>query len=674
MDSKENPNYTPLMAISIAILLLAGGISLLLWDDDESTSGIQYSPTVERPEPDPETWQEDEIAQGQAIAYMVIVEAPSSEEELTLIALLSTIVVPRDMGFQPFFILEEGALDDHALWTINHHMDRDAPKFLFTNSDASEETVTGQVGEVWRVGFTVKAVNEFLRTMKGYEGIISVGSFEEALWVAPLARVLNQTMILHKPTFESQEDVWEAMSENDQPASYVLTVNPKDCMDMGGVDATNGNEVSYHVPWLSAVGGQIAAYHNAYVITNVTTPDNSDPIWDEWAYVLPEDNDDTPNFDDSHLNDYAVGLLAQLRQLDARYGPIENIALLGSAEAVPQWEIIDHSDSEPDYVSSDIIYGFIDNDHTAMDVPVGRFINYNVQGMANQITRTFDYERITPEVTVSYSDGDETYPWRTTGADLNGFEVADMRLQNTPGLWAVRDYEDEQFTDIHYVSTWGIGGSLGEEIMPQDLPTDEDIEAYVQSAGHVLYRGHGSWHGGFYTWRYYGQGVAGQGHIEGTDARHLYLPPQSTHIFSCENTKIHGLSYGGDPIEMDRAFATNWMYAGAVALVGATEVSYSNIGQDGGGVVGEVTGEHHWDLNNLWFAGLADKTLDDELTLGQAVMNTENRYMTYHNYDYTPVKGGDAHWKEIVMFSLLGDPAFKYYVTVPGEKDYNPWH
>lgn len=655
MEPEENRTNRQTIAIVIVGLLLLGSLGvLLMMDSDEKKSNPQYQEVPED--------------------YMVLVEAPQSEEDLALIATLSSFIAPTDEEFHPFFILEDGALDDHSLWTIDHHEEADVDKYLFYRSPSTATTVSGQVSNVRPYNMTKESVNEFMRTLPGRVGEISVGSFEEALWAAPLAKVRNQVLVYDRSTFDSQEQVWQAMGQEKAWADYVLVVNPEDLNDFEGYDSTNGNVVSYHIPWLSAVGGAIGAHHSAYVVTDITVPEKGDSIWNEWAYVLPTDSGNTPGFDDSTLNDYPVGLLAQLREINDLYGPIDNIALLGSAEAVPQWELVDHSDSEPDYVSSDLIYGFIDQDHNQMDVPVGRFINYNVQGMANQVTRTFTFDRILPDVTVQYQDGEETYPWRTTGADLNGFEVADMRLQNTPGLWAVRDYEDEQFTDVHYVNTWGIGASYNGGT-PEDLPTDSDINAYVQSAGHILYRGHGSWHGGFYTYRYYEPtGAGGAGHVEGSDARQLFLPPQSTSLFSCENTKIHGLSYGGDPIEMDRAFATNWMYAGAVGLVGATEVSYSNIGQDAGGVVGEVTGEHEWDLNNLWFAGMADKTLDDEMTLGQAVMNTENRYMTYHNYEFTPVKGDGAHWKEIIMYALLGDPAFQYYVTVPGEEDYNPWH
>ncbi len=635
-------------AVVVALFMVTSGC---LWNDTDDDG---FEPTETRP-----------------ADYMVFVDAPQSEEELALITALSTFAAPQGEPFHPFFILEEGQLDDHALWTIDHLEQNDVPKYLFARNEGTAAAVEAQVGAVTYVPLEREAVNLFLRSFMGYNGTISVGGFEEALWASSLAHATNKVMIVDQPTFTNQSEVWEALAAVGVSADYVLAVNPDDRKAMGGVNAANGEAVSYHIPWLATVGGYIAAFRQAYVVTWV--PEPTDALRSEWDYVLPPDSDNTPDFDDSKLNDYSLGLLRQLRELHATYGPLTNIALLGSAEAVPQWELVDHSQSEPDYVSSDVLYGFIDDDHGTMDVPVGRFVNYNVQGMANQVTRTFCYERIVPEVTVDYGDGPETYEWRTTGSDLNGFEVADMRLQNTPGLWAVRDYEDEDFTAIHYVSTAGVGVSGSDDWA--NIPTDAKLQAYLESAGHVLYRGHGSWHGGFYTWRYYGPGLYDQGAVEGTDARTFFLPPQATNIFSCENTKIHGLSYGGDPIEMDRDFATNWMYAGSVGLIGATEVSYSNIGQDFYSVAGEITGEHNWDLNNLWFAGAADNTLDHEMSMGMVVLTTENRYLAKHAGEGISVVSGDgAHWKEVTMYCLLGDPAFEFYTTSPGPNDYDPWH
>ena len=48
------------------------------------------------------------------------------------------------------------------------------------------------------------------------------------------------------------------------------------------------------------------------------------------------------------------------------------------------------------------------------------------------------------------------------------------------------------------------------------------------------------------------------------------------------NAKIHGTGYGEDAedVEFERLFGLNYLYGGALAVGGATEVSFSNVGQD----------------------------------------------------------------------------------------------
>jgi len=158
------------------------------------------------------------------------------------------------------------------------------------------------------------------------------------------------------------------------------------------------------------------------------------------------------------------------------------------------------------------------------------------------------------------------------------------------------------------------------------------------------------------------------------------MPPQIGVFVSCLNAKAHGYS-GEEPIDMQEFFSINYMYGGGIGLFGATEVSYSNLGQDIKQVPGLVTDNHYWDKNNAWYAFLADGLLDHEEehgSLGEMLQWAENRYMNNPNKDYkvTPLKheGDSVDWKEVTFYCLLGDPAFKISQPKPGANDVDPWH
>jgi hypothetical protein len=159
---------------------------------------------------------------------------------------------------------------------------------------------------------------------------------------------------------------------------------------------------------------------------------------------------------------------------------------------------------------------------------------------------------------------------------------------------------------------------------------------------------------------------------------------------SCMNGKIHGGGWNTRPesVEMDKLFCLNYMYAGAVAYSAATEVSFSNVGQDSSAITGEATGNHEWDLNDAWYAFFWDGILNHEEeygTLGHAVRWAENRYMNNPNHakQYSPFEGDPAnfqddydgaHWKEVAMFVAYGDPTFMPYNVNMGAGSYDPWH
>ena len=602
--------------------------------------------------------------------YVIVAEIPETEEQRILTVGISALAVrgtPEMPVYHPLFFVDDTGLDDHQIWTLEMLGYQDIPVYVFAHTDGLDATIGSQVaalglGEV--VPFRYSA--DVLRDIRGFNKVITAMTYEEALWIAPLAHLDNLMVVPGPMTYRTQEDVWTSLASRGLSADYVVVANPRDWMEM--YTEFNGVNTSYHIKHLALVAPELAMYRQGYVITDV---EHLSAVPEEFADMAPED--------DPGLNLWQMGLLLTLRNLSDEHGPINSIALVGSAEAVPQFELPDYSDSEPDYTSSDSVYGFLDDDPLDMDAGVGRIVNFNVQGASNTLVRTFLYDDLAETVTVEFENGEVvTRAWRSHGIAANGFEVADLRGQNTPGLFAIRDYDDEGYTS-DYIAT--IGTTTHSE--PTLMPGDVDVEGAVQTAGHLLYRGHGSWHGTIYTWGYYvdrttGQKVYGERMIEGERARELFVPPQVTLLFSCENTKIHGLNFGGDPIEMDRVFATSWLYAGAVALIGATEVSYSNIGQDIYSVSGEGTGDHNWDLNNLWFASTAKYTLDEEYPIGEVMRLSENRYLDKHP-GITPLRKPDnldddgAHWKEVAMYALYGDPAFMYHVTSPGENDYMPW-
>ncbi len=223
---------------------------------------------------------------------------------------------------------------------------------------------------------------------------------------------------------------------------------------------------------------------------------------------------------------------------------------------------------------------------------------------------------------------------------------------------------------------------------------EPNMHPILESSSYVAYRGHGSDYGSLYSVRVYGPNGE-EGKISSEEVREMDLPPQTAFFVSCQNAKIHGTGYGEDAedVEMDRLFATSYLYGGAVAVGGATEVSYSNIGQDFSagteehlpGIINPAwsDGDYEWDLNDaiyaFWWDGILN-TEEEYGTIGHAMRWIVNRYMNNPNRDYqispfesTEESGRGGHWKETAMFAVYGDPAHRPAVTLPGENSYNPW-
>ncbi|MCK5561868.1 MAG: hypothetical protein KAJ51_14810, partial [Thermoplasmata archaeon] len=464
--------------------------------------------------------------------------------------------------------------------------------------------------------------------------------------------------------------------------NYIVIVNPYDISWESLSENVQNYDVydsSFHVPALSAVAAEVAAYHEAYVLTDYTP--STTPIY---THDTAGSYDMDANY---QLNSRAIGTYLALMNLTKLHGIPEYVCIVGSAAAVPQFQLPPNGDGDV-LVNSDVIFGFLDDDKYTMDAAVGRIVNLNVQGASNQIARTYGYNNFIENVIVDYSDiagGTQDVDWRHHGASFSGYEITYERMQATPGRWICDDYEDEGM-EYEYFGPSGAGELIGDGAKNSD---ERDIGTICSASGFVAYRGHGSDTGSMYSVRVYGPNGE-EGVLRGEEARDLDLPPQVCSFVACMNGKIHGTGFGVDAgdAEFDKLFSVNYIYGGAVALMGATEVSYSNVGQDidslwaeyGLGIVHDDN--HEWDLNDAWYAFFWDGILNHEEeygTVGKALQWAENRYIAYHDNAVSPFDCTDdgnlgGHWKELAMFVVYGDPSFQPYMTSGGGNSVDPWH
>jgi hypothetical protein len=637
------------IAIAICAMLIA--LALLVFRPPV-TAEEKYEPTTDLPSD-----------------YIVLVEEPMEQYDMTFIAALSSVVVHD--GYHPMFILDEGKLDQHQLNSIeNLNMGNISILFFTDNAD-----LAGGIQEQLQIDdITVYPKSpDILTKFKGYNDFISVASYQEALWVSPLAKIENKVIKIGKSSFSSQEAVWQRLNTLGIPADYVIITNPYDISTVmleENIQDYDPYDTQYHIPSLSAVAAEMAAYHEAYVITKA-------PVSYQEIGVM-----------DTELNSRSIGLYLKLREFAGIYGIPEYICIVGCAASVPQFQLPGNGDGDV-LVNCDVIFGFLDDDKYTMDSAVGRIVNLNVQGASNQIVRTFLHDNFAETVPVDYSDiagGPQDVTWRYHGASFSGYEITYKRVQATPGRWMCEDYEDEDM-EYEYYGPSGSGELVGDGTRNSD---ERDIGTICEASGFVAYRGHGSDTGSLYGLRVYGPNGE-EGYLSGTEAAMLDIPPQVSFFVACMNAKIHGTDFGEDApdVELDKLFCLNYLYGGAVALGGATEVSYSNLGQDvtsiwaeyGFGVI-QDNDDHDWDLNNAWYAFYWDGILNHEEeygTVGKALQWAENRYIKNHNneispFDSTTDSNNGAHWKEVAMYAMYGDPSFQPHITKDGENNYDPWH
>jgi hypothetical protein len=501
----------------------------------------------------------------------------------------------------------------------------------------------------------------------GFNDVLTVEDYEESLWSAAYAKNMGLGLIQGEGTFTSQEQVWAYMNNIGLDPGYAIMTNPNDhsLESIRRSPDYDSYDDAWFCPDLSLMAAQMSAYHDAFVITNATPMENTD-----WTLDL-----------ELSQNRRALGYHDKLQELQEVYGPLDYLAITGSAPAVPQF-LVKPSEGTTEIVNSDILYGFIDSDNSMMDLAVGRIIQYDVSLASNQLLKTYLFDDFSETVTVDYRDiagGTQEKDWRRHGASFSGYDITYKRMQATPARWICTDYEDAGFT-YDYIGPLNTGNKFLDGTVNS---MENDLSEICEGSGYVAYRGHGSDTGSLYGIRVYGPN--GEEHaLRYSDAAQMNVPPQIAFFVSCLNGKIYGHGPGTDPssdVEFDKLFTLNYLSSGPAVLVGATEVSFSNIGQDIWSLPAEYlpfVDDHRWDHNDAWYAFVWDGILNhpEHGTIGKAVQWSENRYMNYPpNNQPSPMSPtGDVDWYEVTFFACYGDPSFRPAIDESTTPGYDPWH
>ncbi|MBN1389215.1 MAG: hypothetical protein JXA22_01085 [Candidatus Thermoplasmatota archaeon] len=641
-------------AMVVIALLLAGGLGVVLLRKEKEHE-IVYDPHIELPDD-----------------FLLIVDYPRSEEDMLSIAALTSVQF-KDGKYRPLVVCSpEGGLSRQLLYTLDH-LENDRVKLLFTNKDNSLTRINTQLGDIGASAVAEENVYPLTSDAPswfiGFKDLMTVSSYEEALWATTYAKNNDLGIIKGDETFRDQGSVYEALRSQGISCNYIMVTNHRD-LDLGTLHGTPDYDTyddTFFTPAMSLMTAQMAAYHDAYVITNTTPLSSVD--WELDMELSP--------------NRRAAGVLDEIRKVSGEYGTPEYIAITASAPAVPQF-LVRSGGTEGDIVNSDVIYGFIDADHSSMETAVGRIIQYDVSLASNQLLKTYLFDEFSETVTVDYRDvagGTHEKEWRTHGASFSGFEITYERMQATPGRWICNDLDDAGFT-YDYIGPFNTGNKFFDGVINS---MENDLSEICEASGYVAYRGHGSDTGSLYGIRVYGPNGE-EYSLRYTDCQEMDVPPQLAFFVSCLNGKIYGHGPGTDPssdVAFENLFTLNYLSAGPAVLIGATEVSFSNIGQDLHSIPAEYLpfiDDHQWDNNDAWYAFVWDGILDhpgEHGTAGKAVQWSENRYMNYPPNDqpspFNP--DGEVDWYEVTFFSLYGDPAFRPAIDPSGgQGDFDPWH
>lgn len=643
---------------------IAGGIFLAIM----MSGVIAYFLLAGEEEPYKPYSPENELPQD----FMLIVDYPTTEEELLSISTLTSV---QFIGgeYHPLVVCSpEGGLSSQEVFTLSN-LKTDRQKVLFTN----KETALGNINQQLS-GAGLDPINDtdvyplvpdIAGSFYGFQDVLTVEDYEESLWVTSYAKKRHLAVVQGERTFRNQESVWNAMKSVGIESDYAIITNPND-HSLETVKRTpqyDPYDDAWFCPDLSLMTGQMAAYHDAMVITNITPKDSTD-----WNINLEHPQ-----------NRRALGYHEKLVELHGEYGPLEYLAITGSASAVPQF-LVNPEEGSSEIVNSDIMYGFLDNDNSKMDTAVGRVIQYDVSLASNQLLKTYLIDDYVDTVTVDYRDvagGTHEKEWREHAGSFSGYDITYKRMQATPARWICTDFEDLGFT-YDYVGPFNTGNKFLDGTVNS---MENDISEICQGAGYVAYRGHGSDTGSLYGIRV--RGPNGEEHaLRYTDCQTMNVPPQIAFFVSCLNGKIYGHGPGTEPtndVAFDKLFTLNYLASGPAVLIGATEVSFSNIGQDIWSLraeYGPLEDDYKWDHNDAWYAWVWDGIINhpaDHGTVGKAVQWSENRYMNYgpNNQPEPMSPRGDVDWYEVTFFAVYGDPAFRPAIDPNGGPgSYDPWH
>ncbi len=648
-----NAKYKKITAVALVSVLVTGGLIFYFSQPKEEDRPL-YQPTIELPSD-----------------YMVITEYPKNPDDMLSVACLSSLI-NRGEVYNPFMILDqEGKLSSQQIYTLTNWK-TDRAKLLFVNSEALFNSVNSQLSEAGLspvkeehyLPLTSNAVSNFI----GFDGVITVSSYSEALWATAVAKNTNMALISGRMTYPDQESAWKEMKALGIPANYIIATNPFD-VSLKHLNQSTPDYDSYDDAWfcpaLSVLTGELAVHHDAFVITDAP------PI---------QQVDWTLNMELSQ-NRRAMGYYDMIRKVSSMYGPAEYVCIVGSASAVPQF--LTQIGGQGEITNSDIIYGFLDDDPYTQDAAVGRLIQFDASLASNQLSKSLFIEDFADTVPVNYRDiagGPHEKNWRTHGASFSGYDITYKRMQATPARWICKDYDDAGFT-YDYWGPSGTGVKLADGVVDSK---ETNIIEICQGSGYVAYRGHGSDTGSLYGIRV--RGPNGDEHaLRYGDCQTMNVPPQIAFFVSCLNGKIYGHGPGTQPqsdVNFENLFTLNYLSAGPAVLIGATEISYSNIGQDIPALRAEyglIEDDHKWDHNDAWYAFVWDGILnhpEEHGTAGKAVQWCENRYMAYGpNNSPTPFEPKDTvDWREVTFFTMYGDPAFRPAIPLETQPNYDPWH
>ena len=186
------PRTVKIAAIAVVVMLGMVGALVFLMTRPEVEVVDDYSPTQELPSD-----------------YIIITDYPQNEEDLMAIVTLSPLVQKgKDAPYHLLIVMDpEGGLSSQELYTLSH-LRTDREKILFTNGESSMDTINSQLSDAALTPIaeenTFPLTPEICSIFEGFDGVMTVASYEEALWATTAACSQNLAMVKGKASFLSQ--------------------------------------------------------------------------------------------------------------------------------------------------------------------------------------------------------------------------------------------------------------------------------------------------------------------------------------------------------------------------------------------------------------------------------------------------------------------------------------